>query len=86
MAENSILSYANANATRNLPVQDPLWEAIERSIEEVYGTGYRADIISGGQGDGSNGITGSRRHTTGGAADVYAAPRYRDPDALWRQV
>lgn len=68
---DQILRYENESAKRSLPVDSNLESAIRSSVLSVYGDGYTVSIISGGQGEGSNGITGSRRHTTKGAADVY---------------
>lgn len=69
------VTYTNQGALRNLPVDDALFQAINAAVEAVYGPGYDAQIFSGAQGehDGqqSRGTTGSRRHTTGVAADVW---------------
>lgn len=81
----NILAYENSGAKRNLPVDSNLEKAIADSVLAVYGDGYKASIISGGQGEGSRGTTGSRRHTTKGAADVYVydpAGNKLSPDEL----
>ncbi len=67
----SALSYANQSAKRNLPVDVALARAIMESVTAVYGPDYRVEVMSGAQGKGSRGMTGSRRHTTGKAADVW---------------
>lgn len=66
----SALSYDNAGATRRLHVEANLETQIRASVTAVYGADYRVSIISGGQ-DETTGKTGSRRHDTMTAADVY---------------
>ena len=63
--------YANQGAKRNLPVNEHLMRAIQEGVTSVYGADYRVEIMSGAQGEGSNGTTGSRRHTTGTAGDLW---------------
>lgn len=63
--------YTNQGAKRNLPVNEHLMRAIQEGVTSVYGADYRVEIMSGAQGEGSNGSTGSRRHTTGTAGDVW---------------
>lgn len=61
----------SSSTKRDLPVREELVHNIQQSVTAVYGADYRATVISGAQGEGSNGQTGSRRHNTGVAADVY---------------
>lgn len=67
----TILQYVNESASRNLPVSPDLEREIREGVLAVYGPDYRVEIMSGAQGPKSNGIVGSRRHTTGVAADVF---------------
>ncbi|SFZ81656.1 Phage-related lysozyme (muramidase), GH24 family [Devosia enhydra] len=64
------LTYDNKSATRSLTVDPNLEAQIRASVTAVYGADYRVSVISGGQ-DGSTGRTGSRRHDTMTAADIY---------------
>lgn len=79
------LSYTNQNAQRSLPLIEPLAVAIQEDVARVYGPGYRVEVMSGGQGQGSNGSTGSRRHNDGYAGDVWVYDpngRRLSPDEL----
>ncbi|MSX01587.1 MAG: hypothetical protein F2813_00325 [Actinobacteria bacterium] len=67
----SALTYTNQGALRNLEVKAELAGAIREAVTAVYGPDYRVEVMSGAQGKGSRGTTGSRRHTTGVAADVW---------------
>jgi hypothetical protein len=81
----SSFSYDNAGAQRNLPVKKPLVDQLVQGVTAVYGPDYRVSVISGAQGEGSAGQTGTRRHGTGVSADVYVyAPNGRrlTPDEL----
>lgn len=56
---------------RDLKVDANLETAIRQSVTAVYGADYKVQVMSGGQGAGSKGTTGTRRHGTMTAADVY---------------
>lgn len=69
----SALSYS-ANGIRRSPVKEELATALRRAVTAVYGSGYRVDIMSAAQPEGPKGTpgtTGTRRHGTGVAADVW---------------
>lgn len=63
-----------AYGTRHYPVKDVLSEQLREAVTAVYGPQYRAEIMSAAQPEGPRGTpgtTGSRRHGTGVAADVW---------------
>lgn len=72
----SMLTYTNQDAKRNLAVSSTLEDQIKKAVAAVYGPNYSVEIMSGGQGDESRGVVGTRRHTTGAAADIYV----KNPD------
>ena len=67
------ITIANQGAIRNQPVSPALIQAVSTAIDQVYGGGFSAELRSGAQ-SGTR-VTGSRRHTTGVAADFII----RDP-------
>ncbi len=70
--EASSFTYDYSSSTkRNLPVNENLVREITNGVTAVYGGDYKVSVISGAQGEGSRGQTGSRRHNTGVAADVF---------------
>ena len=75
------LSYANQNAIRNLPVTKSLETKISTAINAVFGSGYRAEIYSGGQPrKGSGGKrTGSVHRGRHHAADDAVGAMTLDP-------
>jgi len=69
----SALSYS-ANGVRRQPIKDELATKLRQAVTAVYGPDYRVDIMSAAQPSGprgTKGTTGSRRHGTGVAADVW---------------
>jgi hypothetical protein len=65
---NDWLAYANQGATRNLPLADPLVQAMSFLPE----MGVRMEVFSGGQpAPGEGPRVGSTRHDHGNAADVF---------------
>lgn len=67
------LSYS-ANGVRRLPIKDELAIALQQAVTAVYGPDYRVDVMSAAQPSGPKGTpgtTGTRRHGTGVAADVW---------------
>lgn len=79
------LRYNTAGAKRDLPVSDSLIKALTDGVTAVYGPDHSISIISAAQGEGSSGQTGSRRHNTHTAADVYVydpSGAKLPPDAL----
>lgn len=56
---------------RNLPVNEALEKQLVDSVTAVYGPDYTVGVMSGGQGEGSAGQTGTRRHGTGVAGDIW---------------
>lgn len=66
------IRYANAGAKRNLPVTPSLEAKLVSAVSATFGPGYTVEVFSGGQQKGtSRGLTGTRRHTGGRAADIY---------------
>jgi hypothetical protein len=86
------ISYVNQGAKRSLPVTPSLEAKLQTAVASEFGDGYTVQIFSGGQGEGSNGTTGTRRHNDEGnggrAADVYVVDpngkRVTDPSRLLR--
>ena len=70
--ESAKLKYNNQGAKRNLSPSQILENEIIDAVTDVYGPGYEVSVISGRQEKGvSRGMVGTRRHTTGTAADVF---------------
>lgn len=77
------LDYVNQDAVRSLPVSGALESAIKSAVAEVFGPSYRVEVMSVKQ--TPDNAVGSRRHTTGGAADLWVydpSGRKLSPDEL----
>lgn len=69
----SELTYST-NGVRKLPIKQELAEALREAVTAVYGSNYRVDVMSAAQPPGPKGTpgtTGTRRHGTGAAADIW---------------